>query len=132
MQLLSVLQVGLHDLVDRHILLSLFKIRVQLILNLAWMITSFCVVRLRQTEPDAERPYRIPGGSVTAWFSAIVMTILFILLFVPNNPVNMGRTAIILFIVWMALGLVMYLVSAKERNKVPEEERKRRLFAKVG
>lgn len=99
---------------------------------LSWMITSFCVVRLRQTEPDAERPYRIPGGSVTAWFSAIVMTILFILLFVPNNPVNMGRTAIILFIVWMALGLVMYLVSAKERNKVPEEERKRRLFAKVG
>lgn len=99
---------------------------------LSWAITAFCVVVLRKKEPDAERPYKLPGGSVTALFAGIVMSIVLVLLFVPNNPVYMGSQAVYLFIGWMVLGLVMYFYSAKERNSVPLEARERELFARAG
>ncbi len=98
---------------------------------LSWMITSFCVIRLRKKEPDAHRPYKLPGGSATAWFSAILMVIVFVLLFIPDNPVSMTKTAIILFVVWMVLGFVLFLACSGQRKKVSPEERKAALFAKV-
>jgi len=98
----------------------------------SWLVTSFCVVRLRQTEPDAHRPYKLPGGSATAWFAAIVMTVVFVLLFVPGNPVYMGATAIQYFIGWMVIGIVLYLATAGKRNSIPAEERHKAVFAKAG
>ena len=97
----------------------------------SWMITASAVVSLRKKEPNAERPYRMPGGSKTAGFAAIVMALIFVLLFVPNNPVYMGGEAIILFISWMVLGVVLYLVAGTSRKAVSVEERTRSLFERV-
>ncbi len=99
----------------------------------SWTITSFCVVRLRQTEPNMERPYKIPGGSAMAWFAGIVMAIVLVLLFVPLavNPVYMGDMAVYLFIAWMVIGIVLYLATAPQRNAIPENERAASLFAKM-
>lgn len=99
---------------------------------LSWTITAFCVVKLRIAEPNAERPYKLPGGIVTALFAGVVMAIIFALLFIPGNPVYMEPTAIKLFVIWMALGLVLYLLSAKQRNAVPVEARKAELFRRAG
>lgn len=99
---------------------------------LSWLITAFCVVKLRKAEPDADRPYRIPGGSATAWFAGIFATVIFILLFVPGNPVYMGPLAIKMFIGWMVIGIILYLATGPQRNAVSPEERRRALFAKKG
>ncbi len=98
---------------------------------LSWLITSFCVVRLRKTEPDAERPYKIPGGAATAMFAGIVSLVVFILLLLPidANPVYMGDQATIIFLCWMALGFLLYFATAGERNSIPEEERVAAMFA---
>lgn len=32
-----------------------------------WGLTCFCLIRLRKTEPDLKRPYRIIGGTPAAW-----------------------------------------------------------------
>lgn len=37
----------------------------------SWMITAFCLVKLRHSEPELKRPYRIPGGEPMAWFAGI-------------------------------------------------------------
>lgn len=97
---------------------------------LSWFITAFCVVRLRRREPDAERPYKLPGGSKTAWFAGLFMGAVFILLFIPNNPVYMGKVATYLFIGWMVLGFILYMATAKARNAIPEEIRRQNLFAR--
>lgn len=64
---------------------------------LSWTITSYSLIRLRKKEPNLERPYKIPGGIAMGAFSAIVTTVVFVLLFIPNNPVYMGKTASIMF-----------------------------------
>ena len=59
---------------------------------LSWTITSYSLIRLRKKEPNLERPYKIPGGIAMGAFSAIVTTVVFpVLLFIPNNPVYMGK-----------------------------------------
>lgn len=95
---------------------------------LSWTITSYSLVRLRKTEPDLERPYKIPGGIAMGIFSAVVTTVVFILLFVPNNPVYMGKTASIMFVGWMVIGIILFLVSAIQRNRIPKEEREAAMF----
>lgn len=95
---------------------------------LSWMITSYCLIRLRKTMPDANRPFKIPGGLPMAWFAAIVATVVFILLFVPGNPVFMGTTAIIMFIGWMAIGIILYIANASERKRIDPKVRENNLY----
>ena len=98
---------------------------------LSWTITSYSLVRLRKTEPDLERPYKIPGGIAMGIFSAVVTTVVFILLFIPNNPVFMGKTACIMFVGWMIIGIILFLASAIQRNRIPKEEREAAMFNHV-
>lgn len=78
---------------------------------LSWMITAFSLVRLRYTMPDAHRPYRIPGGTTMGWFASLLAAAVFVLLLIPGNPVYMGRKSAIAFAVWMAVGIVLYMVN---------------------
>lgn len=96
----------------------------------SWCVTSWSVVRLRQKEPNVERPYKLPGGSAMAGFAGVVMAIVLVLLFVPNNPVYMGLLAIELFIAWMVFGVILYLVAGSARKAVSPEERSKSLFAR--
>ena len=95
---------------------------------LSWMLTSFSLVRLRKTEPDLERPYKIPGGIGMGYFASIVSLVVFVLLFVPGNPVYMGNLAIIMFIGWMVIGLILYLASSGQRRGVSQAELKDGVF----
>jgi len=97
----------------------------------SWLITSACMVRMRKTEPNINRPYRIPGGVATGWFAVLMMAVLFVLLFIPGNPVFMGGAAIKLFVGWMVLGAILFLASAPERNKLTPQERFDNMFAKM-
>lgn len=99
---------------------------------LSWLITSLCVIRLRKKEPNAHRPYKMPGGSMTAGFAAILMAVVFVLLFIPGNPVFMGNKAVMLFIVWMLIGVILFAMCGGQRKKVSPEERRACLFAKAG
>lgn len=96
---------------------------------LSWTLTSYSLIRLRKTEPNLERPYKIPGGIGTGIFSAIVTSVVFILLFVPDNPVFMGKTAIIMFVGWMVIGIVLFLASSVQRSKISKEERAAAMFS---
>lgn len=98
---------------------------------LSWMITAWCLIRLRKTMPNANRPYKIPGGMPMAYFAAIVATLIFILLFIPGNPVYMGTKAVIVFIVWIIIGFALFFINGKERNNLSKEEREKAVFGKM-
>ncbi len=76
---------------------------------LTWMITAYCLIRLRKTRPEIPRPYKVPGGISIAWFAALAATAVFILLFVPGNPAFIGWTAVIAFAAWIGIGLLLGL-----------------------
>ena len=97
----------------------------------SWAITAFCLIKLRKTEPDLERPYMIPGGVKTAWFAGIVMVVLLILLFIPGQPVYMGSMAVMLFVGWMIIGVVLFVLDYRQRQKYSKLKRASFLFASM-
>lgn len=97
----------------------------------SWMITAFCLIKLRRSEPGTERPYRIPGGTAMAWFAGICMTLLLILLFIPGQPVYMGKMATGLFAAWMVVGLVFFAMDYGRRRKYSKLQRATFLFASM-
>lgn len=98
---------------------------------LSWTITAFCLIKLRKTEPELERPYKIPGGVATAWAAGIIMLVVFVLLFIPGQPVYMGYKAIVLFAWWMLIGLVLFVLDYRQRQKYSKLKRASFLFASM-
>ena len=98
---------------------------------LSWAVTAFCLIKLRKTEPDTERPYKIPGGTKTAWFAGICMCVLFVMLFIPGQPVFMGIMATKLFLIWMLAGVGLYVLDARQRRQYSEIKRATFLFASM-
>lgn len=98
---------------------------------LSWTLTSFSLIVLRKKEPNLNRPYKIPGGLAMGWFAAIVSLVVFILLFVPGNPVYMGGLAVKMFIGWMIIGIILYLLSGGQRKGMTKEELRAGVFASM-
>ena len=94
----------------------------------SWGLAAFCLIKLRKTEPNLPRPYKIPGGVAMGGFSALITTVVFILLFVPNNPVYMGKTASIMFVGWMVIGFILYAISGVQRKAISKADREAAMF----
>ena len=94
----------------------------------SWILSSFSQARLRTTLPDHDRPYMAPGGKIMGFLGGGLMTILFVLMFIPGNPCYIGAFASWLFIGWMGLGVLFYLLAGGERRKMPKETREALLF----
>ena len=82
------------------------------------------VLKLRQTEPDTERPYRVPGGKIGLWVS-VVLGEFFLLLAVvfffvpPENTENVLRYELSLLIgitVTIAVGLYIHFKSKRKTS----------------
>lgn len=97
----------------------------------SWMITAFSLIVLRKKEPAMKRPYKIPGGMPMAVFAAICMTGLFVLLFIPGQPVFMGVGATMIFGAWMIAGVVLYALDYRERKQYSTLTRAAFLFASM-
>lgn len=54
----------------------------------SWMLTAFCLIKLRRSEPGLKRPYTIPGGAKTAWFAGLCMAVLLVLLLSPGSRMD--------------------------------------------
>ena len=67
------------------------------------------VLRLRYTQPDVPRPFRIPGGTVGVWITAVVglagSAFSFVLGFIPPDQLKTGDPVV--YVVGIALGLVV-------------------------
>ncbi len=95
---------------------------------LNWLITVLSLICLRKTEPDLQRPYKVPNMAI-AWFGAVMAGVVFVLFLIPGSLCYISDLGLTLFCCWMALGVVFYLVTIKARNAIPEEERIATLYA---
>lgn len=94
---------------------------------LSWMITTWSLLKLRKDMPNANRPYKLP--TPIAYFGAVVTTIYFIGCFIPNiSPWYAGNAAIIAFVGYFVVGVILYLASAGQRKQLTPEEREKAMF----
>jgi len=78
-------------------------------------------LKLRSSDPDAQRPYKLPGGKAFAWIMSIIC-ILFVIqaivffIWVPGSPVDWAYAGPILIgvVVTLVIGEVLLLVSKKK------------------
>ena len=92
--------------------------------GIVFAVVSVGVIRLRLGRPDQPRPYRVPGGIVTAVASAVA-AVLFIVLALQDSYTPDGvPVAWMVVIVCSLLGGAFWLASGRLRRTVGEPERR--------
>ncbi|MCU0296211.1 MAG: APC family permease [Candidatus Nanopelagicales bacterium] len=79
---------------------------------LPYVVMSLAFVRLRRIDADAHRPYRVPGGTVGAWLSAVLVLVLLaaaVFFFMWNPWAEFDATT-----TWLILGGLAATVVAQE------------------
>jgi amino acid transporter len=84
---------------------------------IAYILVAVSFLRLRKTEPDMERPFRLKNGRLIGWLALLGSLGLFFL-YLPGSPsalvwpVEWG-----IFLAWFILGALIYLPRAKSRQQ---------------
>jgi amino acid transporter len=91
----------------------------------AALLICLGVIRFRRIAPDVARPYRVPGGSVTAAIAAAVC--LWMVAWGLIEPALAGGIAPEWLVLgaWAALGALMWTVARGARSSLTEAERHR-------
>jgi len=95
---------------------------------IGWFVTAASAIKLRNSEPDMHRPFKVPGGLILIWAAAIISGAIIISTFIPSLPSFMGNLAITIFIVWVVIGLILYFGSSNYRKAISEQERVASIF----
>jgi amino acid transporter len=108
----AILFVGLLGIVGSFVpqLIVLFDTAASAVL-VTYALTAVAVMVLRKKEPEAERPYRVPGGNVIPVLALIGV--------VPTFLVSLGILtieALIVFLSWIVLGVLYFLLYRRKMS----------------
>jgi basic amino acid/polyamine antiporter, APA family len=101
---------------------------------LGYLLICIGVLKLRKTRPEHERPYRVPGGIVTAVLAvAGSVFMLFLSLYQPYVDAKGGVPLewICLF-AWVVLGVIFWIVAKKLRGGITEQQRRELIIESSG
>lgn len=76
---------------------------------LVFLLISVIVIVMRKKSPELERPFKIPGGATIPTLSVLICLILL---------VNISVTAWMSYVIWIAVGLVIYMLYTKKYAQV--------------
>jgi amino acid transporter len=90
---------------------------------LPYLLMYPAAIRLRRIDPDADRPFRVPGGTVGLWVAVILTTgtilaSLVLFIWTPGAPISWAYTAPLLVIVAVAV-LAGEVIIARCFSKLP-------------
>jgi amino acid transporter len=98
----------------------------------AFFLICLGLIKMRRQRPEAHRPYRTPGGKVTAAFGSVISLFVFGLsLYQPyansdgEFPLEWG-----IIIGWSILGAAFWIGARKIRNQISEKERRTLILGK--
>jgi APA family basic amino acid/polyamine antiporter len=80
----------------------------------AFVVVALGVIVLRRKRPDLKRAFRTPGVPVIPVLSVLASFYLML---------NLTSTTWLRFLVWMAIGLVLYFVYGARHSRLAAEER---------
>lgn len=84
---------------------------------IGYLIVSISFLKLRKTEPELERPYKIKNWKATG-IIAIILSIAFIVIYMPGMPSSLVWPMEWLIVFgWYAIGLTLFFVGANKSNQ---------------
>jgi amino acid transporter len=95
-------------------------------LTFCYALTCLAMIRLRRKAPDKQRPFRAPGGLVTAWIAIAGAALsLGLSLYQPYVDAK-GRVPLewVLLAMWLALGALFWFGAARMRARIGAQERR--------
>jgi amino acid transporter len=97
----------------------------------AALLVCVGVIRYRRISPDTERPYRVPGGSVTAGLAAAIC--LWMVAWALIEPGLSTRVPLEWVVLggWTALGALMWAFVGATRGSLSESERYRLVVGEI-
>jgi APA family basic amino acid/polyamine antiporter len=96
-------------------------------LAVAYLLTCLSLIRLRRTAPHVARPFRVPGGLVTAWVG-VAGAALSVGLALYQPYADAGHRIPLEWILlasWLVIGLVFWSAARRLRSTVPAADRRR-------
>jgi amino acid transporter len=96
---------------------------------LSWTLSSLSLLKLRKDMPNAERPYKL--ATPIAYWAAIVGVLYFLGSLLPFTPFFAGKTALIIFVVYMVVGIILYGVAGGQRKQMGTHECMKNMFGDV-
>ncbi|HJT72161.1 MAG TPA: APC family permease [Terriglobales bacterium] len=98
--------------------------------GLVFFLTCFGVIKMRRNQPRRERPFRVPGGILSAGTASVVSGLMFLVsLYEPYRASN--RTFPLewkIVLGWAILGVLFWTVANRGRKSVSEPERRRSIL----
>lgn len=98
---------------------------------IGWLLVCMSAVRLRKTEPDMPRPYKMPGGKLMGWLAILSSGFMLLNCLVPVLPGFMGVSGLYVLAAWIVLGILFYGVTKDLRCKITEEEILNAIYGKA-
>ncbi|HEX7772086.1 MAG TPA: APC family permease [Pyrinomonadaceae bacterium] len=101
---------------------------------LGYLLICIGVLKLRRTLPEHERPYRVPGGIVTAVFAvAGAVFMLFLSLYQPYVDAKGSFPLEWSFLLgWVVLGAIFWVVAKRIRGGITEQQRRKLIIEASG
>lgn len=93
-----------------------------------YLMSCSAFLVLRKREPNLNRPYKVPYGTLIGWL-AVICSIGFILLFLPGSPAGLVwpyEWALVL--VWAIFGIILAMVNANTYKNVTAAEREMLIY----
>ena len=94
---------------------------------LIYALVAYAVIRMRRLEPDRHRPYRMPGGAITATGALVATLSMFIesMYLAWEGRVTSVPIEWQILLGWMMLGLLSWALAAPTRAAVTQAEQRR-------
>ena len=94
---------------------------------LVYAVVAYAVIRMRHLEPERSRPYRVPGGAITAAGAMVAALFMFAesMYLAWESRVAIMPIEWQILLGWMSLGLLGWTLAARTRAAVPAAEQRR-------
>ncbi|MEG0853243.1 MAG: APC family permease [Angelakisella sp.] len=77
-------------------------------------MVSFSCLKMRKTEPDLPRPYKVPCGRVGIGAACLCGSTIIALMVIPGSPAALKPVEWGILLVWVAIGLILKAVKSKK------------------
>ena len=80
----------------------------------ACFMVSLACLRMRRTEPNIKRPYKVPGGKFGITLACMSSLIIIGLLVIPASPASLNSVEWLVVLTWFLIGLALMIIRQRK------------------
>ncbi len=100
-----------------------------------YFLMYMAAIKLRYSQPDVERPFKVPGGKIGMWITAgwglAAIAFIFVVSMIPPSQATVSSTSVTVFETFMILGTIgvsivpLIIYRFRKPSWVPKDQRKK-------